>query len=144
MAITDGMIVKVGSQRYILPTYNIQKAVRPEQSEIHTVNQRAEMLLFRDELIPVIRLHRLFNIPDANTQITAGLLVVIGEGQQRCALFVDDLLSQTQVVTKLLGNGINNVPGIAGGAIMGDGTVGLILDAAGIVSIARQQSSITE
>ena len=144
MAITDGMIVKVGSQRYILPTYNIQKAVRTEQSEIHTVNQRAEMLLFRDELIPVIRLHRLFNIPDANTQITAGLLVVIGEGQQRCALFVDDLLSQTQVVTKLLGNGINNVPGIAGGAIMGDGTVGLILDAAGIVSIARQQSSITE
>jgi two-component system, chemotaxis family, sensor kinase CheA len=144
MAITDGMIVKVGSQRYILPTYNIQKAVRPEPSDIHTVNQRAEMLSFRDEMVPVVRLHRLFNIQDAQSEVTAGLLVVIGEGQQRCALFVDDLLSQTQVVTKLLGHGVNNVPGVAGGAIMGDGTVGLILDAAGIVSIARQQVNIKE
>lgn len=144
MAITDGMIVKVGSQRYILPTYNIQKAVRPESSSIHTVNLRAEMLSFMEELIPIIRLHRLFKIPDGATELTSGLLVVIGEGQQRCALFVDDLLSQTQVVTKLLGSGINNVPGVAGGAIMGDGTVGLILDAAGIVSIARQQVNIKE
>ncbi len=139
MAITDGMIVKVGSQRYILPTANIQKAVRPLPSDIHTVNQRAEMLSFRDEFVPVVRLHRLFDIPDALTEMTAGLLVVIGEGQQRCALFVDDLLSQTQVVTKLLGKGFNEVPGVAGGAIMGDGTVGLILDASGIVNIARQQ-----
>jgi len=76
MAITDGMVVKVGSQRYILPTANIQKAVRPEESDIYTVNERAEMLSFRDELLPVIRLHKLFNIPDAQTQLTSGLLVV--------------------------------------------------------------------
>lgn len=143
MAITDGMVVKVGSQRYILPTANIQKAVRPEESDIHTVNERAEMLSFRDELLPVIRLHKLFNIPDAQTQLTSGLLVVIVEGQHRCALFVDNLLSQTQVVTKLLGKGLNNVPGVAGGAIMGDGTVGLILDAAGIISISQQRVNIT-
>jgi two-component system, chemotaxis family, sensor kinase CheA len=143
MAITDGMVIKVGSQRYILPTANIQKAVRPEESDIHTVNERAEMLSFRDELLPVIRLHKLFNIPDAQTQLTSGLLVVIVEGQHRCALFVDNLLSQTQVVTKLLGKGLNNVPGVAGGAIMGDGTVGLILDAAGIISISQQRVNIT-
>jgi two-component system chemotaxis sensor kinase CheA len=144
MAITDGMVVKVGSQRYILPTANIQKAVRPAESDIHTVNQRAEMLSFRDELLPVFRLHRLFDIPDAKTQLTSGLLVVISEGPQRCALFVDDLLTQTQVVTKSLGKGINNVPVVAGGAIMGDGTVGLILDAAGIISMARQRLNITK
>ena len=91
------------------------------------------MFSFRDELLPVFRLHRLFDIPDAQTQLTSGLLVVISEGQQRCALFVDDLLTQTQVVTKSLGKGINNVPVVAGGAIMGDGTVGLILDTAGII-----------
>jgi two-component system chemotaxis sensor kinase CheA len=142
-AITDGMIVKVGSQRYILPTANIHKAVRPQESDIHTVNQRAEMLSFRDEMVPVIRLYRFFDIPDSLTDLTSGLLVVIGEGKQRCALFVDELLGQTQVVTKLLGKGMNNVPGIAGGAIMGDGTVGLILDASGIVSIARQQTNTT-
>ena len=137
MAITDGMVVRVGSQRYILPIANIQKAVRPVEADIHTVNQRAEMLDFRGDLLPVFRLHRLFDITDAQTELTLGLLVVIGEGQQRCALFVDDLLSQTQVVTKLLGKGINKVQGVAGGAIMSDGTVGLILDTAGIVNIAR-------
>jgi two-component system, chemotaxis family, sensor kinase CheA len=137
MAITDGMVVKVGSQRYILPIANIHKAVRPEESDIHTVNQRAEMLLFRDEVLPVFRLHRLFDISDAQTELTSGLLVVIGEGKQRCALFVDDLLTQTQVVTKLLGKGLNDVPGVAGGAIMSDGTVGLILDTSGIISMAR-------
>jgi two-component system chemotaxis sensor kinase CheA len=143
MAITDGMVVKVGSQRYILPTANIQKAIRPAESDIHTVNQRAEMLSFRDELLPVFRLHLLFNIPDAKTQLTSGLLVVISEGPHRCALFVDDLLTQTQVVTKSLGKGINDVSVVAGGAIMGDGTVGLILDAAGIISMARQRLNIT-
>jgi len=137
MAITDGMVVRVGSQRYILPIANIQKAVRPVEADIHTVNQRAEMFDFRGDLLPVFRLHRLFDIMDAQTELTLGLLVVIGEGQQRCALFVDDLLSQTQVVTKLLGKGINKVQGVAGGAIMSDGTVGLILDTTGIVNIAR-------
>ena len=139
MAITDGMVVKVGSQRYILPTVNIQKAVRPDESDIRTVNQRAEMFSFIDELLPVFRLYRLFDIPDAQTQLTSGLLVVISEGQQRCALFVDDLLTQTQVVTKSLGYGAENTPGVAGGAIMGDGTVGLILDAGGIIELARQR-----
>jgi two-component system, chemotaxis family, sensor kinase CheA len=139
MAITDGMIVKVGSQRYILPITNIQKAIKPVESDIHTVNQKAEMLDFRGDLLPVFRLHRLFEVHDALTELTSGLLVVIGDGQQRSALFVDDLLTQTQVVTKLLGKGINNIPGVAGGAIMSDGTVGLILDTAGIVSMARQR-----
>ena len=143
MAIIDGMVVKVGSQRYILPTANIQKAVRPAESDIHTVNQRAEMLIFRDEFLPIFRLHRLFDIPDAQTELTSGLLVVIGEGMQRCAVFVDDLIAQIQVVTKSLGKGINNVPGVAGGAIMGDGIVGLILDVSGIISMARRRLNIT-
>jgi len=142
MAITDGMVVKVGSQKYVLPTVNIQKAVKPVESDIHTVNQRAEMLMFMDELLPVFRLHRLFDVPDARTELTSGLLVVIGEGKKRCALFVDDLLYQTQVVTKLLGKGLNSVPGVAGGAIMGDGTVGLILDVSGMIGMARQHLNI--
>jgi two-component system chemotaxis sensor kinase CheA len=139
LAITDGMVVKVGSQRYILPTANIHKAVRPLNTDITTVNLKGEMLQFQEEMLPVFRLHRLFSISDAQTILTEGLLVVIGEGARRCALFVDDLLTQTQVVTKSLGKGIEKVSGIAGGAIMADGSVGLILDVAGIIEIARQR-----
>lgn len=135
MAITDGMVVKVGSERYILPITNIQKAVKPSQTDIHTVNQRAEMFDFMGEMLPVIRLHRLFDIANAQTELTEGLLIVLGEGKIRGALFVDDLLGQTQVVTKLLGRGVNTIPGVAGGAIMSDGTVGLILDTGGIIGM---------
>ncbi len=141
LAITDGMIIKVGSQQYVLPTLNIHKAIKPKEEDISTVNRRAEMLILRDEVLPIFRLHRLFNISDAQTSIADGLLIVIGEGNQRCALFVDDLLSQTQVVTKSLGKGIEKVPGIAGGAIMSDGMVGLILDVSGIIEMSRQQSN---
>jgi len=141
LAITDGMIIKIGSQRYILPTLNIHRAIKPREEDIRTVNRRAEMLVLRDEVLPVFRLHHLFDIPDAQTSIREGLLIVIGEGNQRCALFVDDLLGQTQVVTKSLGKGVERLPGIAGGAIMSDGLVGLILDVSGIIEMARQQSS---
>lgn len=105
------------------------------------MNRRGEMLILRDEVLPVFRLHRLFKIDDAQKNITEGLLIVIGEGTQRCALFVDDLLMQTQVVTKSLGKGVEKVPGVAGGAIMSDGSVGLILDVAGIIEISRQTNA---
>lgn len=144
MAITDGMVVRVGGQSYILPTSAIQIAVRPDASEIHTVSKRAEMFSFRDEMLPVFRLHRLFGIEGAETDLTKGLLVIIGEGLQKSALFVDDLLAQNQVVTKSLGNGMEKIAGITGGAIMGDGRVGLILDARGIINMAISERKYSE
>ncbi|MDZ7260509.1 MAG: chemotaxis protein CheA [candidate division KSB1 bacterium] len=139
LAITDGMLVKVGDQRYIMPTINIQITFRPEA--VFTIAGRGEMVMLRGELIPIFRLHRLFEIQGAIEEPTRGLLVVVGEGQQRCALLVDELLGQQQVVAKSLGKGIGKIPGVSGGAILGDGRVGLILDTAEIAALARQASS---
>ena len=88
--------------------------------------------------MPIFRLHRLFDIKEAVEDPTSGLLIIIGEGSQRCALLVDELVGQQQVVAKSLGDGIGNVQGISGGAILGDGRVGLILDTQGIAALARQ------
>jgi len=140
LAITDGMLVKVGGERYIIPTVNIHLSFRPDRSSLWSVAGRGEMVMLREELMPVFRLHQLFSIPGAVSDPTEGLLVVVGEGEQRCALLVDCLLGQQQVVAKSLGEGLAKVPGIAGGAILGDGRVGLILDAAEVVSLARQGS----
>jgi len=138
MAITDGMLVKVGNQRYILPTVNIDMSFRPDPEALSTVAGRAETVIFKGKLMPIFRLHRLFDIKEAVEDPTSGLLIIIGEGNQRCALLVDELVGQQQVVAKSLGDGIGNVQGISGGAILGDGRVGLILDPQGIAALARQ------
>jgi two-component system chemotaxis sensor kinase CheA len=139
LAITDGMLVKVGSERYLLPTINIFISFRPERSNIFTVAARGEMVMLRGELMPIVRLHRLFGVASALEDPCDGLLVVIGEGENRCALLVDELLGQQQVVAKNLGSGIGKVPGVAGGAILGTGRVGLILDPIELTHLARQE-----
>ncbi len=138
LAITDGMLVKVGSERYLLPTINIFISFRPESSALFTVAARGEMVMLRGELMPIVRLHRLFGVSRAVENPCEGLLVVIGEGEDRCALLVDELLGQQQVVAKNLGSGIGRVPGVAGGAILGNGRVGLILDPVELTGLARQ------
>jgi two-component system chemotaxis sensor kinase CheA len=141
MAITDGMLVNVGNQRYILPTVNIDMSFRPNAEALSTIIGRGEVVVFKGKVLPIFRLHRLFNIKNAVEDPTRGLLIIIGEGNQRCALLVDELVGQQQVVAKPLGDGIGKVQGIEGGAILGDGRVGLILDPQGIAVLARQASS---
>jgi two-component system chemotaxis sensor kinase CheA len=140
MAITDGMLVKVGNQRYILPTVNIDMSFRPNAEALSTIVGRGEVVVFKGKVLPIFRLHRLFNIENAVEDPTRGLLIIIGEGNQRCALLVDELVGQQQVVAKPLGDGIGKIQGIEGGAILGDGRVGLILDPQGIAVLARQTS----
>ncbi|RYZ09566.1 MAG: chemotaxis protein CheA [Myxococcales bacterium] len=141
LAITDGMIVRVGCERYIIPTVNIGVNFRPEASQVSTVSGRGEVILLRGELIPLFRLHRLFRVEGAVEDPTAGLVVVLREGASSCGLLVDELLGQQQVVAKSLGAGIGKVPAISGGAILGDGRVGLILDPGSLVTMARESRS---
>jgi two-component system, chemotaxis family, sensor kinase CheA len=141
LAITEGMLMGVGRERYILPTLSIERNVRPTPEMLSTVAGRGEMLLLRDELLPVVRLHELFRIEGGRSKLEDGLLVVIGAAERRCALFVDELLGQQQVVVKSLGEGLGKLEGVTGGAVLGDGTVGLILDAGELVNLARQGDS---
>jgi two-component system chemotaxis sensor kinase CheA len=90
--------------------------------------------------MPIIRIERLFDVPQAVSEPTGGILMVVGDHEKRSALMVDELLGQQQVVVKTLGSGVGNVPGVSGGAILGDGRVGLILDVAEIVGLFRQRA----
>jgi two-component system, chemotaxis family, sensor kinase CheA len=139
LAITDGMLVRVGPDRYIIPTVNIHVSFRPKAEQISTIAGRGEMVLLRGELMPIFRLHQLFGANGAIEDFTHGLLVVVGDGERRCALLVDELLGQQQFVAKSLGDGVGKIQGVSGGAILGDGRVGLILDPAEITALARQE-----
>jgi len=137
MAITDAMLLRVGRERYLLPIMSIERSFRPTAQQVFTVAGRGEMVQVRGELLPVFRLYELFGVPGATRSPTEALLILVeGEGK-RYALLVDELLGQQQVVVKSLGRSLGEVPGISGGAILGDGRVGLILDAAAIVALAH-------
>ncbi len=138
LAITDGMAVRVGGERYIIPIMHIQICFRPEADDISTIQGRGEMVSLRDSLMPMIRLHRFFDVPGAKPDPTKALLVVLVAGDRRCALLVDELLGQQQVVAKPLGAGLKGRRGLAGGAILGDGRVGLILDVPDLMILAQR------
>jgi len=144
LAVTDGMLVRVGEERYIVPLTNIHMSFRPEASMLQTVGGRGEVVTLRGEVMPVVRLHRLFSVDGAAETPTDALLMIVGDGRQRrSALLVDELLGQHQVVAKSLGDGVGQVRGVAGGAILGDGRVGLILDVPEICALAESGEAVT-
>lgn len=128
LAIIDGLVVGVGPERYIVPLFTVREMFRPQPETIWTVQNRVEMALVRGSLLPVLRLYRLFRVaPRSEDPLESILIVAEVEGQRFC-LLVDELIGKQEVVIKALGETFRNVTGISGGAILGDGRVGLILD----------------
>ncbi|MGD0796901.1 MAG: chemotaxis protein CheA [Acidobacteriaceae bacterium] len=132
LAIIEGLVVLVGEQRYIVPIFSVREMFRPTAEMLSTVQGRGEMAMVRGGLLPIVRLHRRFEMPPRTSALTEGTLIVAeSEGRQFC-LFVDELIGKQEVVIKSLGPSFKAVVGVAGCAILGDGRVGLILDVDGI------------
>lgn len=141
MAIIDGMLVRVGSQRYVLPTLTIQQSFRPQPKDIKTAVGVGEMVRVRGTMLPVYRLNRVLHLNEGITNLSEALLVVMEADDARFCLMVDDIIGQQQVVIKALNHTGQRVPGVSGGAILGDGRVALILDIAQIASLAKSCSA---
>ena len=136
LAIIDGQIVKIGRQRYIIPINTIVRTFKPQVNQLSSVQGRGEIVNIRGQLLPMVRLYKLFGIAPTSENPADSLLVVVEEDESRCCLLVDELLSQQQVVIKNLGEGLGKVKGVSGGAIMGDGRISLILDIPGLIELA--------
>jgi len=139
LAVIDGQVVRIGAERYIIPINSIVRTLRPTRGQISSVQGRGEIILERGELIPLVRLYKLFGTVPVKEDATEALVVVVEEDGRKCCLLVDDLLAQQQVVIKSLGEALGRVRGVSGGAIMGDGRVTLILDVPGLVQLAQEQ-----
>jgi two-component system, chemotaxis family, sensor kinase CheA len=139
LAIIDGMIVKVGSESYILPTTSIRQALRPTRASCTTVVGKGEVINVMGQLMPLIRMYELFDIePEYKDPWEAIIVVIDGENGSRC-LMVDKIVSKAEVVVKSLGESLKNVKGLAGGAILGNGRIGLIIDTEGLFDLADEQ-----
>jgi two-component system chemotaxis sensor kinase CheA len=132
LAIIDGLVVSVGEERYILPIFAVREMLRPTEEMISTVQGRSEMALVRGSLLPIVRLHQRFSVQPRSLNPWESLLIVAESGGKRFCLLVDELIGKQEVVIKSLGATLQGITGIAGGAILGDGRVGLILDLAGL------------
>ncbi|MBW2108108.1 MAG: chemotaxis protein CheA [Deltaproteobacteria bacterium] len=137
MAIIDGMTVRAGDRDFIIPTMSVVESVRPERSAYTSVANQGEMIRIRDNLYPLIRLHEIFDFePRHKAPWEAIVVVAESDGRRKC-LLVDDLVGKQEVVIKSLGEHLKNVKGMAGGAILADGRVGLILDVAGLFEMGE-------
>jgi two-component system chemotaxis sensor kinase CheA len=128
MAIIDGLIVKVGDDRFILPSTSVQRALRPARENISTVRGCGEVLDLRGRIFPLFRLDRRFGIASRAKDPWDGIVVIVEASDRIFALLVDEMVSKQEVVIKNLGSYLQGLPGVAGGAILGDGSIALILD----------------
>ena len=136
MAIVDGLVVRVGVDRFILPTTSVQMALRPKREHITTVHGQGEVLDLRGRLVPIHRLHRCFNIPADSVNPWDGIVVIVEHMGKVYALLVDEMVSKQEVVIKNLGAFMQSLPGVAGGAILGDGSIALIVDPGSLLRAA--------
>ncbi len=136
MAIIDGMVVRVGKQRYVIPTLSIERSFRPQPKDLHTVVGKGEMAMVRGSLLPIYRLHHVLGHDQNDPNSRGDLLIVVETQGARACLAADEIIGQQQVVIKTLGQSTQSIRGVSGGAILGDGRVALILDIGGILSEA--------
>lgn len=143
LAILDGQLVRVGKEIYILSLLSIIESLRIKPNLVNSLAGKAEVYRLREEYIPILRLYSLFEITPSTTQLDQGLLVIVEGDGQKIGLFVDELLSQQQIVIKSLESNYQQVQGISGATILGDGSVALILDVAGLIQLFYSQTQLS-
>jgi two-component system chemotaxis sensor kinase CheA len=134
LAILDGLNIIIGNKKFILPLNTIVESLQPQTHMIKSVGENdKEILMLRNEFIPIIRLYNFFNITPKYTALDKGMLIICKTASTKVALFVDDFLNQEQIVVKSLEKNYKKIQGIGAATIRGDGSIGLILDVVSIV-----------
>ena len=135
LAILDGLDIRVGNQKYILPLSSIVESLQPSSEMIKKIGDGTQdLLMLREEFIPVVKLHQLFGLEKSFNKLEEGMLIVVKSGNTKVALSIDEFLNQHQVVVKPLDKNFRSVQGIGAATVRGDGSIGLILDVIGIIN----------
>ena len=135
LAILDGLDIKVGNQKYILPLSSIVESLQPTSEMIKKIGDGTQdLLMLREEFIPVVKLHQLFGLERSFNKLEEGMLIVVKSGNTKVALSIDEFLNQHQVVVKPLDKNFRSVQGVGAATVRGDGSIGLILDVVGIIN----------
>jgi len=138
LAVIQGMIVRVGTEQFVLPITTVCESFRPEASEVRRVLNEGEMIALRGDALPLFRLANLFELADATQAPEQGVVTIVEDGERRVALLLDELIGQQRVVVKSVSGTLGRPPGVAGASILADGRVRLILDVPGLIRLAHE------
>jgi two-component system, chemotaxis family, sensor kinase CheA len=135
LAIIEAMIIAIGDAIYVLPLATVVESLSVEPGDIHTLPGKGNTLRVRDAYLPVLRLADIFPPRTPSTE-ARGIAVIVEADGNHCALIVDEVVGQQQVVVKSLEANFRKVPGLSAATVMGDGSVALILDVSHIVRMS--------
>lgn len=136
LAIIDGLLVRVGAERYVIPLAAVEECLELSQEEDRKTRGRSFITL-RDSLVPFLRLRDMFACTDEPDIFQK--IVVITTGSERVGLVVDQIIGSHQTVIKSMSLLHHNITNFAGATILGDGGIALILDVAQLIDIGRHQ-----
>jgi len=139
LAIIDGMMVKVGQEVYIIPTMAIRQTLRPAREHYNLLVNKGETINVMGQLLPLVRLYDLFGLEAEHKDPWESIVVVIESENRAKCLMVDKIIGKAEVVIKGLGAGLKHIKGVSGGAILGDGRIGLILDPEGLFDLSEDR-----
>ncbi|WP_304163540.1 chemotaxis protein CheA [Lonsdalea britannica] len=139
LAILDGMSVKVDGEVFILPLNAVMESLQPQSEDLYPLAGGERVLQVRGEYLPLIELYQVFDVENAKTDATQGIVVILQSAGRRYALLVDQLIGQHQVVVKNLESNYRKVPGVSGATILGDGSVALIVDVSALQALYREK-----
>lgn len=139
LAILDGMSVRVANEVFILPLNAVMESLQPRADDLKPMAGGECVLEVRGEYLPLVELWNVFDVQDAKTEATQGIVVILQSAGKRYALLVDQLIGQHQVVVKNLESNYRKVPGISAATILGDGSVALIVDVSALQSLNREK-----
>ncbi|MGD1820071.1 MAG: chemotaxis protein CheW [Pleomorphochaeta sp.] len=135
LAIIDGMNIKVGNSRYTIPITAIKESFKPEADDCFKDPAGNEMIMVRGECYPILRLHKYYHVNTDITEFEHGILIMVEHDKKMFCIFADKLLGKQQVVVKTLPTyvkSLKKIKGLAGCTLLGDGSISLILDIAGM------------
>ncbi|URN82746.1 chemotaxis protein CheA [Acetobacterium wieringae] len=141
LAIVEGMNIRVGKSRYTIPITTISESFRPNLKDCMMDPDNNEMVMVRGQCFPILRLHKHYQIKNAETDLTKGILIMVEQDEKVICVFADELLGQQQVVVKALPNYVNamkKVLGLAGCTLLPDGSISLIMDISGLTGLRVQ------
>jgi two-component system chemotaxis sensor kinase CheA len=142
LAIIDGMTVRVGRETYIVPLLSILESIQPKADRVKTIVGKGEVMDVRGAYHPMMRLYEIFGLEPEYKDPTKAILLILETEGERVAVMVDEIVGQQQVVIKSMEQNFHKVDGIAGATILGDGTVGFILEVRGLLELARRGAPV--
>jgi two-component system chemotaxis sensor kinase CheA len=136
LTIVDALVVVAGGERFAIPLPAVAEAIAFGAADI-TVLERNELLRYRDDVLPLLRLSRVFGLPSA---VAGGYALILRHGGQTLAVAVDRLREKREIVVRAIRDPLLSVVGVGGATELGDGRVVLILDPPGLAQLARKTS----